>query len=46
MPANLENSAVPTGPEKFSFHSNLKYETNHQSKFDASYWMFGAGALG
>ena len=24
MPANLENSAVPTGPEKFSFHSNSK----------------------
>ena len=24
MPANLENSAVPTGPEKFSFHSNPK----------------------
>ena len=24
MPANLENSAVVTGLEKFSFHSNLK----------------------
>ena len=24
MPANLENSAVATGPEKVSFHSNLK----------------------
>ena len=24
MPANLENSAVVTGPEKVSFHSNLK----------------------
>ena len=24
MPANLENSAVATGLEKFSFHSNLK----------------------
>ena len=24
MPANLENSAVPTGLEKVSFHSNLK----------------------
>ena len=24
MPANLENSAVPTGLEKISLHSNLK----------------------
>ena len=24
MPENMENSAVPTGPEKFSFHSNSK----------------------
>ena len=24
MPANLENSAVATGLEKVSFHSNLK----------------------
>ena len=24
MPANVENSAVATGPEKVSFHSNLK----------------------
>ena len=24
MPANLENSAVATGPEKFSFHSSPK----------------------
>ena len=24
MPANLENSAVTTGPEKVSFHSNPK----------------------
>ena len=24
MPANLENSAVATGPEKVSFHSNLE----------------------
>ena len=22
------------------------YETSHQSKFDAGYWMLGAGALG
>ena len=22
------------------------YETNHQSRFDARYWMLGAGALG
>ena len=25
MPANLENSAVATGPEKISFHSNPKW---------------------
>ena len=24
MPSNLENSAVATGPEKVSFHSNIK----------------------
>ena len=24
---------------------NIIYERNHQSKFDAWYWMFGAGAL-
>ena len=25
---------------------NIIYETNHQSRFDAWYWMLGAGALG
>ena len=25
---------------------NIMYETNHQSRFDARYWMLGAGALG
>ena len=25
---------------------NIIYETNHQSRFDARYWMLGAGALG
>ena len=25
---------------------NIIYETSHQSKFDAWYWMLGAGALG
>ena len=25
---------------------NILYETSHQSRFDARYWMFGAGALG
>ena len=25
---------------------NIIYETNHQSRFDAGYWMLGAGALG
>ena len=25
---------------------NIIYETNHQSRFDAQYWMLGAGALG
>ena len=28
MPANLENSAVATGLEKFSFHSNAKECSN------------------
>ena len=25
---------------------NITYETSHQSRFDALYWMLGAGALG
>ena len=25
---------------------NIMYETSHQSRFDARYWMLGAGALG
>ena len=25
---------------------NIIYETSRQSRFDAQYWMFGAGALG
>ena len=25
---------------------NIIYETNHQSRFNARYWMLGAGALG
>ena len=25
---------------------NIIYEMNRQSRFDARYWMFGAGALG
>ena len=25
---------------------NIIYETNRQSRFDAQYWMLGAGALG
>ena len=29
MPANLENSAVATGLEKVSFHSNAKYYSNY-----------------
>ena len=24
----------------------ISYETSHQSRFDAQYWMLGAGALG
>ena len=24
----------------------ISYETNRQSRFDAGYWMLGAGALG
>ena len=26
--------------------NNIMYETSHQSRFDARYWMLGAGALG
>ena len=33
MPANLENSAVATGLEKVSFHSNPK-EGQHQRMFE------------
>jgi hypothetical protein len=36
MPANLENSAVATGQEKVSFHSNLK-EGQHQGMFKQLY---------
>ena len=36
MPANLENSAVVTGLEKVSFHSNLK-EEKCQTKFKLSH---------
>ena len=25
---------------------NIMYEMSHQSRFDARYWMLGAGALG
>ena len=25
---------------------NIMYETSHQSRFDAQYWLLGAGALG
>ena len=25
---------------------NIIYETSHKSRFDAQYWMLGAGALG
>ena len=25
---------------------NIMYETSRQSRFDAGYWMLGAGALG
>ena len=25
---------------------NIVYEMSHQSRFDAQYWMLGAGALG
>ena len=34
MPANLENSAVATGLEKLSFHSNAK---ERQAKEDSNY---------
>ena len=32
MPANLENSAVATGLETFSFHSNLKEKQSKKKK--------------
>ena len=31
MPANLENSAVATGLEKVSFHSNVKEHSNYHT---------------
>ena len=31
MPANLENSAVATGLEKVSFHSNPKESSNYRT---------------
>ena len=33
MPANLENSAVATGQEKVSFHSNLKGSAKEYSNY-------------
>ena len=33
MPANLENSAVATGPEKVSFHSNPKGNAKECSNY-------------
>ena len=33
MPANLENSAVATGLEKVSFHSNLKGNAKESSNY-------------
>ena len=35
MPANLENSAVTTGLEKVSFHSNLKGNAKECSNYCA-----------
>ena len=32
--------------EEFLNMYNIIYETSHQSRFDARYWMLGAGALG
>ena len=34
------------GSPSVSFMYNIIYETSHQSRFDARYWMLGAGALG
>ena len=31
MPANLENSAVATGLEKVTFHSNAKEHSNYRT---------------
>ena len=40
-------SPSPTESKRlFSNMYNIIYETSHQSRFDARYWMLGAGALG
>ena len=36
MPANLENSAVATGPEKVSFHSSPKGNARECSKYHST----------
>ena len=40
MPANLENSAVATGPEKVSFHSNPKEGQNMSLLKPYKVWNF------
>ena len=39
MPANLENSAVATGLEKVSFHSNLKGNAKESSNYHTIAFM-------
>ena len=44
MPANLENSAVATGLEKVSFHSNLK-DRQYQTMFGTIALISHAGKV-
>ena len=40
MPANLENSAVATGLEKVSFHSNPKESQCQRSAWTKNFMMY------
>ena len=41
----LEEAIIHIGTE-LPYMYNIMYETSCQSRFDAGYWMLGAGALG
>ena len=45
MPANLENSAVATGLEKVSFHSNIKGNAKECSKYHTIAILSHAGKV-